>query len=556
MDKPVYTTPQLIDYLIVVVYFVFVLGVGFKLKKNMKTAEDFLLAGHHSGKGAQGIPSWVTGLAFLSANLGAIEVMGMAANAAQYGIMTAHFYWLGAIPAMVFLAVFMMPFYYKSKIRSVPEYLRKRFNEPTRAFNAFSFAIMTVLMSGMNLYAMAIVFQMILGWPVHASIWLAASIVLAYTMTGGLTSSIYNEVIQFFLIIFGLLPLSLIGISRFGTWQGLADKLPTASMSHLWLEVSSGANPMGTDMLGLVMGLGFVLSFGYWCTDFLVIQRALAARDLRGAQMTPIIAALPKIFFPVLTVLPGLLAIVAMPTLGTAGHPELSYNNAIPFMLSSLYPNGLYGLGITALLASFMSGMAGNVTAFNTVWTYDIYQTYLAKNKSDNHYLWMGRAATAFGIVISVGTAYLVMGFPNIMDYMQTVFSFFNAPLFATFLLGMFYKRTSPWGAFYGLVGGTLAAVLHYILTVQGKLHYSTDMAGNFHRSVAAWTVCFVVTLVITFLTKPKDPEELRGLVYGLPTRDEAGVSEGAQKVPFFARPAVLGVLLLALTAWLNVIFY
>ncbi|MDQ5967330.1 MAG: Sodium:solute symporter family protein, partial [Cyanobacteriota bacterium erpe_2018_sw_39hr_WHONDRS-SW48-000098_B_bin.30] len=263
MDKPVYTTPQLIDYLIVVVYFVFVLGVGFKLKKNMKTAEDFLLAGHHSGKGAQGIPSWVTGLAFLSANLGAIEVMGMAANAAQYGIMTAHFYWLGAIPAMVFLAVFMMPFYYKSKIRSVPEYLRKRFNEPTRAFNAFSFAIMTVLMSGMNLYAMAIVFQMILGWPVHASIWLAASIVLAYTMTGGLTSSIYNEVIQFFLIIFGLLPLSLIGISRFGTWQGLADKLPTASMSHLWLEVSSGANPMGTDMLGLVMGLGFVLSFGY-----------------------------------------------------------------------------------------------------------------------------------------------------------------------------------------------------------------------------------------------------------------------------------------------------
>ncbi len=554
MEKAGPTTAQLVDYLVVVVYFVFVLGVGFKLKKNMHTAEDFLLAGHNcgqEGKSSISIPTWVTGLAFLSANLGAIEVMGMAANAAQYGVMTAHFYWLGAIPAMVFLAVFMMPFYYKSKIRSVPEYLRKRFNEPTRAFNAFSFAIMTVLMSGMNLYAMAIVFQMVLGWPIHASIWLAAVVVLAYTITGGLTSSIYNEVMQFFLIVFGLLPLSIMGALRFGSWEAIADALKAPGMSHLWMEVAGGSNPMGTDMLGLVMGLGFVLSFGYWCTDFLVIQRAMAAKDLHGAQLTPIVAAFPKILFPVLTVFPGLLAIIAMPQLGS-NNAGLSYNNAIPYLMAAVYPNGMFGLGMTALLASFMSGMAGNVTAFNTVWTYDIYQTYLAKNKSDAHYLWVGRAATAIGIVISVGTAYLVMGFPSIMDYMQTVFSFFNAPLFATFLLGMFFKRTSPWGAFWGLVAGTGAAVIHYVLCEQGKLVYSTAMAGNFHRSVAAWTVCFVVTLMISYLTKPKDVSELKGLVWGVGIED----GDDLKKPPFLLRPGVLGCILLLVTIVLNLIFY
>lgn len=564
MDKAGPTSPQLIDYLVVLVYFIFVLGVGFKLKKNMHTAEDFLLAGHGNaadGKSKIVIPTWVCGLAFLSANLGALEVMGMAANAAQYGIMTAHFYWLGAIPAMVFLAVFMMPFYYKSKIKSVPEYLRKRFNEPTRAFNAFSFAIMTVLMSGMNLYAMAIVFQMVLGWPIHASVWLAAVVVLAYTITGGLTSSIYNEAIQFFLIIFGLLPLSIIGMMRFGSWQSVVESLNAPGMAHLWLEVGRAGNPMGTDLLSLVMGLGFVLSFGYWCTDFLVIQRAMAAKDLYGAQMTPIVAAFPKILFPVLTVFPGLLAIIAMPQLGS-NNTTLSFNNAIPYMMAAVYPNGMYGLGLTALLASFMSGMAGNVTAFNTVFTYDIYQTYFAKNKSDAHYLWVGRLATAVGIVISVAAAYLVMGFPSIMDYMQTVFSFFNAPLLATFLLGMFFKRTSPWGAFSGLVAGTFGAFIHYLLCLQGKLHFSTEMAGNFHRSVVAWTVCFVITIMISYLTKPKDESELAGLVWGVKARGASSFDSVSalasleSKPPFYLTPGFLGIVLLLITLALNLVFY
>lgn len=547
MNSGTHTTAQLIDYAVVLIYFIFVLSVGFTLKKNMKSSEDFLLAGHR-------IPSWVTGLAFLSANLGAIEVMGMAANAAQYGIMTAHFYWLGAIPAMVFLSVFMMPFYYKSKIRSVPEYLRKRFNEPTRALNAISFALMTVLMSGINLYAMAIVFKMLLGWDMNGSIFVAALVVLAYTITGGLTSSIYNEVLQFFLIVFGLLPLTIIGVSHFGGWQGLMDNVGNQGFHHLWAGLPNAANPMGVDYLALFGGLGFVLSFGYWCTDFLVIQRALAAEDLHAARMTPIIAAFPKILFPVLTVVPGLIAIAAIPTLGS-NNQELSYNMAIPSMLSAMYPNGLFGLGITALLASFMSGMAGNVTAFNTVWTYDIYQSYIAKNRSDQHYLWMGRAATAVGILISVGTAYLVMGFPSIMDYMQLIFSFFNAPLFATFLLGMFFKRTSPWGAFYGLLGGTIGAVLHYILTLQGKLHYVSVMGGNFHRSLMAWTICMIITITISYLTDPKPESELRGLVWGVHTPGEAQAKRGGL-ISILTGPAALGCVLLAVTIYLNFLFY
>ncbi len=538
-------TAQPIDYAVILIYFIFVLGVGFKLKKNMKSSDDFLLAGHR-------IPSWVTGLAFLSANLGAIEVMGMAANAAQYGMMTCHFYWLGAIPAMVFLAVFMMPFYYKSQIRSVPEYLRKRFNEPTRALNAISFAVMTVLMSGINLYAMAIVFKLLLGWDMNASITVAALVVLAYTITGGLTSSIYNEVLQFFLIIFGLLPVSILGLVRFGSWQNLCDQFSNPGFAHLWAEVGNARNPMGVDMIGLIGGLGFVLSFGYWCTDFLVIQRALAAEDLKAARMTPIIAAFPKILFPILTVVPGLIAIVLIPKLGS-DNDAFSYNMAIPYLMSVMYPNGLFGLGITALLASFMSGMAGNVTAFNTVWTYDIYQSYIGKNKSDRHYLWMGRAATAAGILISVGTCYLVMNFKSIMDYMQLIFTFFNAPLFATFLLGMFFKRTSPWGAFYGLLSGTIAAFLHYILTIQDKLHYQSEMAGNFHRSVVAWTVCMIVTIIISYLTKPKPVEELRGLVWGVSEKEG---SEVAARGPFYTSPGFIGVILLSFTAYLNYLFF
>jgi SSS family solute:Na+ symporter len=532
-----------IDYVIIGIYFVFVIAVGAILKRNMVSSEDFFLAGHK-------IPSWVTGLAFISANLGAIEVMGMAASGAQYGMMTCHFYWLGAIPAMVFLAIFMMPFYYGSKVRSVPEYLKMRFNEPTRALNAVSFAVMTVLMSGINLYAMAIVFQLLLNWSMDVSIAVAAGVVLAYTILGGLTSSIYNEVLQFFLIVFGILPVTILGLIKMGGWQGLTAGFHHPEAVHLWMGTATDNNPIGASWIGLVCGLGFVLSFGYWCTDFLVIQRALASESLKAAQRTPLIAAFPKIIFPIFTVLPGLLAVSLVSGLGKPEMgPSMSYNMALPLLLFQMYPSGLLGLGLTAMLASFMSGMAGNVTAFNTVWTYDIYQSYLVKNKSDKHYLWMGRVATAAGILISVGTAYLVRQFPNIMDYMQLIFSFFNAPLFATFLLGMFWKRATPWGAFWGLVLGTASSFLLYYLSVIGTIHYATVMGGNFWRSSEAWLVCFLATILISFFTKPKPESELAGLVWGMPNDTATG------EEPWYKRPKVLAVIVLVLTVILNVVF-
>lgn len=532
----------LIDYAIVLIYFVFVIAVGFVLKKQMKSSEDFFLAGHK-------IPSWVTGIALISANLGALEVMGMAANGAQYGIMTAHFFWIGAIPAMIFLAIFMMPFYYGSRVRSVPEYLKMRFNEPTRALNAISFSIMTVLMSGINLYAMALVFKFLLNWDMNFSILVAAAVVLAYTMLGGLASSIYNEVVQFFLIIFGLAPIAILGLIKFGGMTGLAAAMPNPGFMHLWAGTAAAGNPMGVDWLGILSGLGFVLSFGYWCTDFLVVQRALAAESLPAAQRTPLIAAFPQALFPFVTVLPGLMAVLMIKGLGS-NNDGLSYNMAMPLLLGELYPSGMLGLGLTAMLASFMSGMAGNVTAFNTVWTYDIYQSYIAKNKSDQHYLLMGRIATAGGIVISVGTAYLVMGFPSIMDYMQLIFSFFNAPLFATFLLGMFWKRCSPWGAFWGLSIGTATAIVHYLLTVNNTLAYSSIMAGNFWRATIAWGVCLLSTILISFITKPKAVSELQGLCWGL--------SEPVPRtqVEWYKRPVVLAVSVSILTLVLNIAFW
>ncbi|MBI4533259.1 MAG: sodium:solute symporter family protein [Candidatus Melainabacteria bacterium] len=507
----------------------------------MVKSEDFFLSG-------RSIPSWITGLAFISANLGAIEVMGMAANGAEYGVMTAHFYWIGAIPAMVFLAIFMMPFYYGSRVRSVPEYLKLRFNEPTRAFNALSFAAMTVLMSGINMYAMALVFKLLLNWSMTASILVSAGVVLAYTVLGGLTSSIYNEVLQFFLIVFGLLPLTFIGLANVGGWTALVSSLPTG-FGSLWSHTGSNANPMGIDWLGIVSGLGFVLSFGYWCTDFLVIQRALAAKDLAAAQRTPLIAAFPKVLFPCLTVLPGMLALSLIPELGS-NSTNYSYNMALPLLLAQYYPSGMLGVGLTAMLASFMSGMAGNITAFNTVWTYDIYQSYLAPNKSDLHYLWIGRVATALGILVSIAAAYLVMGFPSIMDYMQMVFSFFNAPLFATFLLGMFWKRATPWAAFWGLAGGTMAAIAQYVLTHSGVLSYSSIMAGNFWRATFAWLVCFGLTIALSFVTKPKAETDLKGLVWGLPAES------WHTRLVWYKRPKMLAVIIVAACIALNIIFW
>ncbi len=536
-----------VDYVVIVIYFLFVVGIGFALKKQMVSSEDFFLSG-------RSIPSWITGLAFLSANLGAIEVMGMAGNGAKYGIMTAHFYWVGAIPAMLFLSVFMMPFYYGSRIKSVPEYLKMRFNEATRGLNALSFAFMTILMSGVNMYAMAMVFQLLLGWDMNASIWVSAVVVLSYTALGGLTSSIYNEVLQFFLIVLGFLPLTIMGLVNIGGWKVMDSHLP-AGFSHLWIHTAPGVqNPMGCDWLGIVTGLGFVLSFGYWCTDFLVIQRALAAEDLPAAQRTPLIAAFPKILFPAITVLPGMMALVLFPNIGHPNEGQTKFDMAIPLLLSKFYPSGMLGIGLTAMLASFMSGMAGNITAFNTVWTYDIYKNYFAKDKSDAHYLLVGRLATGGGIILGIASAYLAMKAESIMDYMQTIFGFFNAPLFATFLLGMFWKKATPWGAFFGLVLGTVAAAVHFYFSTYPEGHpaltFASPMAGNFWRAVVAWSVCFVFTILISLFTKCKPVEELKGLVWG------EGPIVDMKGLPWYKQPPILAGLMGVLLLICNIVFW
>jgi solute:Na+ symporter, SSS family len=533
---------EFIDYLIIAVYFLFVIGIGFALKKQMVSSEDFFLSG-------RSMPSWITGLAFLCANLGAIEVMGMAGNGAEYGIMTAHMYWVGAIPAMLFLAIFMMPFYYGSKIHSVPDYLLKRFNGATRGYNAVSFAVMTVLMSGINMYAMALVLKLLLGWDMNISIWVSAGVVLVYTFLGGLTSSIYNEVLQFFLIVLGFLPLTIISLSNLGGWQGVVSKLPQG-FCNLWAHTGGTHNPMGVDWMGIVLGLGFVLSFGYWCTDFLVIQCALAAKDLPSAQRTPLIAAFPKVLFPAITVLPGMMALAIFPMIGHSSDPNFRYDMALPLLLGHFYPTGMLGIGLTAMLASFMSGMSGNITAFNTVFTYDIYSTYIAKGKEDKHYLMVGRIATVVGILISISTAYFVMKATSIMDYMQAIFGFFNAPLFATFLLGMFWKRATPWAAFVGLIMGTVAAATHFGLTEQHILAFSSPMAGNFWRAFTSWSTCFVVTIALSFVTKPRAVEELQGLVWG------TGPAMESASLPWYKRPLILAAGVGALAIFFNVIFW
>ncbi len=595
----------IIDWLIMLVYFVFVLGIGFALKRYMRTSNDFFLAG-------RSIPAWVCGLAFISANLGAQEVIGMGASGAKYGIVTSQFYWIGAIPAMVFVGIFMMPFYYGSKARSVPEFLRLRFDEKTRAVNAFSFAIMTVFSSGISMYAMALLIQT-LGlfhgiipdqYIFHVSIILSALIVLGYIFLGGLTSAIYNEVLQFFLIVAGFAPLVWIGLKNVGGWEGIKRTLP-ATMTHSWRGMAhASTNTLGVEWVGLAMGLGFVLSFGYWCTDFLVIQRAMAADSEVSARRVPLIASIPKMFFPFLVILPGLIAvsvtshmgvthsavyatsapnghvlpldeqhphgiipqkidpISGRPVVDSNGIPVYNYDLAIPMMLLNFFPTGILGLGLTALLASFMSGMAGNVTAFNTVWTYDIYQAYINKKATDEHYLWMGRMATIGGIVLSVGAAYAVTNFNNIMDALQLIFSIVNAPLFATFLLGMFWKRTTGHGAFTGLIAGTLAALVHHGLTLPAAagagihggwiyiLHrYPSDMAQNFWTAIFAFSANLIVTVIVSLMTQPRPEPELVGLVYSLtPKPVETHLS-------WYQKPSTLAIAVLAMLIVLNLVF-
>jgi SSS family solute:Na+ symporter len=566
-------TLSAIDWIIMLVYFVFVLGIGYTLRRYMKTSTDFFLSG-------RSIPAWITGLAFLSANLGAQEVIGMAASGAKYGIATSHFYWVGAIPAMVFVGVFMMPFYYGSRARSVPEYLKLRFDEKTRGLNAISFATMTIFSSGISMYAMGLLLQTLLGWDFNVSVLVSAVIVLIYIFLGGLTSAIYNEVLQFFLIVLGFLPLVFLGLKDAGGWSGLQLRLGVVATehgfgagawSHSWQYMgSASSNPMGVEWFGMAMGLGFVLSFGYWCTDFLVVQRAMAANSMSAARRTPLIAAVPKMFFPFLVILPGMIAIALTYQAGGSGFAlpskpdgSFNYDMAIPMMLAHYFPSGLLGVGLTALMASFMSGMAGNVTAFNTVWTYDIYQSYIKRGASDRHYLMMGRMSTVFGIAVSVAAAYVATRFNNIMDMLQLVFAFVNAPLFATFLLGMFWKRATGHGAFLGLLSGMLAAAIHHGTTLPagavvgvkggwfGATHtYPSEMAQNFWTAIFAWTTCFVVTILVSLATRPREEKELVGLVYSLTERPKE------EHLSWYQRPAVLGAIVLLMTLALNIIFW
>jgi SSS family solute:Na+ symporter len=647
-----------VDYAILLIYVGFVLGIGFALKRYMKTSADFLTSG-------RSIPAWVTGLAFLSANLGALELVGMTASGAKYGIATCHFYWVGAIPAMIFLAVFMMPFYYGSKARSVPEYLKMRFDERTRCLNSISFAVMTMFASGISMNALAKLLHQLLGWNYDVSLWICSAIVLAYVLKGGLTSAIYTEVLQFFMIVLGFAPIVYLGLQDVGGWDNLKVLLGGVAQNPAALELNTNTfqpdawtsawkpliagpsqNPMGVDLFAMLFGLGFVLSFGYWCTNFLVVQRAMAAKNMSAARRTPLIAAVPKMIFPILVILPGMIAAglaltakdgyrlppkplaaaeyaKALPAIKAAAATSMDpraafesvtqatgmkmspekvaaliqnaattneatmknqlqeavvendYDGVILSLVKKYCPPGLLGLALTGLLASFMSGMAGNVTAFNTVWTYDLYQAYIAKNKSDEHYAWMGRAITVVGILLSIVCAYLVSRWSNAMDIIQLVFGFVNAPQFAHFLLGMFWKRTTSHGAFFGLLGGiSTSALFHSLSTATGNalgikggylwawmgkgltevpasLSFPSDMAQNFWLASFAFIACFAITLGISLVTaRTKTDEELTGLVYSLTPkivdREES----------WYLRPSVIGIILLFGCLILNIIFW
>jgi SSS family solute:Na+ symporter len=640
-----------IDYAILIIYVAFVVGIGFALRRYLKSSSDFLTSG-------RSIPAWVTGLAFISANLGALELVGMAASGAKYGIATSHFYWVGAIPAMIFLAVFMMPFYYGSKARSVPEYLKMRFDERVRALNSIAFAVMTVFASGISMNALAKLLNQLLGWNYHVALWICSAVVLVYVLKGGLTSAIYTEVLQFFMIVLGFAPVVYLGLKDVGGWGAMNKSLETVATNPQALDLGTKAyapdawtsawgpllggptaNPMGVDLFAMVFGLGFVLSFGYWCTNFLVVQRAMAAKNMGAARRTPLIAAVPKMLFPMLVIVPGMIAVAltsmpdknyripppilaeevydkAVPVVKSAstmapeaalkavsdaigkkmnpekvatlvkGAPQMDetqikrglynaiaeydYDGVILSLVKKYCPPGLLGLALTALLASFMSGMAGNVTAFNTVWTYDLYQAYMAPNKSDQHYFWMGQFITVVGILLSIACAYFAAMYNNAMDIIQLVFGFVNAPLFATFLLGMFWARTTGTGAFLGLFGGIGGSALFHALTTTvtnvdaaGKVvngmkggylgvmqKFPSEMAQNFWLATFAFIICFTLTLGISLATKrTKTDEELKGLVYSLTPKIKD------EEKRWYLRPATLGIVLLAACVVLNLVF-
>src|ERR671931_626765 len=510
---------SVLDYTILAIYFLVVLGIGAVARLSVKTDIDFFLSGRR-------LPAWITGLAFIAANLGALEILGMAANGAQYGVATVHFYWIGAVPAMVFLGLVMMPFYYGAKVRSVPEYLRLRFNNATHVFNAASFAVATILIAGVNLFALALVLDLNPGLSIAISILVAAAIVLVYITLGGLSSAIYNEVLQFFVILAALVPLTIVGLKAVGGWAGLQAKVTGtkalgALALHPWQGTGVGhvTNPIGADWIAIVFGLGFVLSFGYWTTNFAEVQRALAARNLSAARRTPLIGAFPKIFIPALTIIPGLVALVTVKGMGGSA-PDQQYNTAIPALISNYFPEGMLGLAVTGLLAAFMAGVAANVTSFNTVVTYDLWQDYVRPGRDEQYYLRVGRIATVLGLLVAIATAFIAKGYDNIMNYVQLLFSYFNAPLFATFIIAMFWRRSTPWAGFWGLIAGFLGAFITHELYSWGTIDLGSELAASFWGAIIAFLADLVVTVGVSMVTQPKPEAELRGLVWGLTPKE------------------------------------
>ncbi|MCX5381963.1 sodium:solute symporter family protein [Streptomyces sp. NBC_00083] len=534
-----------LDYTILAIYFIVVLGIGFAARASVKTSLDFFLSG-------RSLPAWVTGLAFVAANLGATEILGMSATSAQYGVAVVHWYWIGAIPAMVFLGLVMMPFYYGSKVRSVPEFLLQRFDKSAHLLASALFAFAAVLIAGVNLYALSIVVEALLGWPQWVAIVVAGLFVLAYITIGGLSSAIYNEVLQFFVILAALIPLTILGLKRVGGWDGLTGSLK-ASHGHNFLSAWGGtgigeSNPLGANWLTIVLGLGFVLSFGYWTTNFAEVQRALSAKNLSAARRTPLIAAFPKMFIVFLVMIPGLVAAVLVPKIGTPGS-SLTYNDAIPLLMQDLLPNGVLGIAVTGLLAAFMAGMAANVSSFNTVFTYDIWAKYVKKDRPDAYYLRFGRLITAIGVLASIGTAFIASSFSNIMGYLQTLFSFFNVPMFVVFVIGMFWKRASVKSGVWGLFAGTSAAMVNYFwIYKQGVISIPTDQGANFVSAIVGFVAGAVVMVAVTLFTAPKPAAELAGLVYGTKSPGiEEPPAEGDSA--WYRRPALLGWGAIALAA-------
>ncbi len=550
-----------VDYTIVAIYFAVVLGIGVLARRQVSSSIDFFLSG-------RSLPAWVTGLAFISANLGAVEIMGMSANGAQFGMATVHYFWIGAVPAMLFLGIVMMPFYYGSGVRSVPEFMRKRFGTGAHLVNALSFAIAQLLIAGINLYLLATIVNRLLGWPLWVSLVVAAIVVLSYTALGGLSAAIYNEVLQFFVIVAALLPLTIVALHKVGGWQGITDRIqPGPEQLSSWPGTDlTGIDDPFWSVVGLVFGLGFVLSFGYWTTNFVEVQRAMASNSVSAARRAPIIGAFPKMFIPFIVIIPGIVAAIVIPELanlkaGSGDTGGATYNDAILLLMRDLLPNGMLGVAIAGLLASFMAGMAANISAFNTVFSYDLWQQYVVKDREDGYYTLVGRLATVAATIIAIGTAIFASNYDNLMDYLQTLFGFFNAPLFATFILGMFWKRMTAAAGWTGLLAGTGAAILVAIMSEDALGPVSQGWVGlsgqgaSFAAAGAAFVVDIVVSVVVTQFTRPREEAELRGLVYSL-TPKESLTDPDEEHLSWYQSPTKLAGIGLVIVVVLNILFW